>query len=282
MPFARRRMRTARLTHLMRTAQIPAVLGLAFFGVLGCAEQSRLPINADVGPQPTLPEPTTALVPTVKIAPAKGWPDGVRPTPAAGLAVKAFATGFDHPRWLYVLPNGDVLVAETNAPPRPEDGKGIKAAVMKLLMQRVGAATPSANRITLLRDADGDGVAEFRSTLVEGLYSPFGMALVGNRLFIADTDALLSYPYSAGQTRISASATRVADLPGGPLNHHWTKNVIASPDGTMLYVTVGSNSNAAENGIDKEEGRAGIRTPARYGLPSTSATSSEAISCPIT
>src|SRR6185312_11483451 len=164
----------------------------------------------------------------------------------------------DHPRWLYVLPNGDVLVAETNAPPRPENGKGIKAAVMQLLMKKAGAATDSANRITLLRDRDGDGVAEFRSVLLEGLDSPFGMALVGNRLFVADTDALLSFPYNGGETRIEASPTRIAKLPGGPLNHHWTKNVIASPDGKKLYVTVGSNSNVAENGIDKEEGRAAI------------------------
>src|SRR5262245_32575230 len=131
MPFARQPMPSAYLPTPMRTAHIPAVFGLAFFGVLGCAERSRLPTNADVGPQPILPEPTTTLVPTVKIAPAKGWPDGVGPTPAAGLTVRAFATGLDHPRWLYVLPNGDVLVAETNAPPRPEDGRGVKGWAMK-------------------------------------------------------------------------------------------------------------------------------------------------------
>jgi len=242
----------------MRTAQIPAVLGLAFFGVLGCAEQSRLPINADVGPQPTLPEPTTALVPTVKIAPAKGWPDGVRPTPAAGLAVKAFATGFDHPRWLYVLPNGDVLVAETTAPPRPEDGKGVKGWAMKYFRQRAGATPPSANRITLLRDTDGDGVADVRTVFLENLNSPFGMVLVEHDLYVANTDALVRFPYTSGATRIAESGTKVADLPGGPLNHHWTKNVIASRDGSRLYVTVGSNSNVAENGIDKETDRAAI------------------------
>jgi len=215
-------------------------------------------VDQGIGPNPALPPPTTTLVPTVNVAAAKGWAADGKPVAAADLVVSRFAEGLDHPRWLYVLPNGDVLVAETNAPPRPDDGKGIKAAVMKLLMQKVGAATPSANRITLLRDADGDGVAEFRSTLIDGLYSPFGMALVGDRLFVADTDALLSFPYSNGQTHITANATRVAALPGGSLNHHWTKNVIASPDGTKLYVTVGSNSNVAENGIDKEEGRAAI------------------------
>lgn len=198
------------------------------------------------------------LLPTVNVAAAKGWPANAKPVAADGLVVARFAEGLDHPRWLHVLPNGDLLVAETNAPPRPEDGKGIKGAVMKLLMKKAGAGTESANRITLLRDRDGDGVAEFRSVLLEGLSSPFGMALVGNRLFVADTDALLSFPYSDGETRIEASATRIARLPGGPLNHHWTKNVIASPDGKKLYVTVGSNSNVAENGIDKEEGRAAI------------------------
>ena len=211
-----------------------------------------------MGPNPALPAPAQTLVPTVNVAAATGWPADAKPVAAEGLAVARFADGLDHPRWLYVLPNGDVLVAETNAPPRPEEGKGIKAAVMKMLMKKAGAGTPSANRITLLRDADGDGVAEFRSVLLEGLNSPFGMALVGDRLFVADTDALLSFPYKDGETRIAASATHVATLPGGPLNHHWTKNVIASPDSTKLYVTVGSNSNVAEHGIEKEEGRAAI------------------------
>jgi glucose/arabinose dehydrogenase len=242
----------------MRTAHLPTLVGLALFGVLGCAEQSRLPMNADVGPQPTLPEPTTTLVPTVKIAPAKGWPDGVGPTPAAGLAVKAFATGLDHPRWLYVLPNGDVLVAETNAPPRPEDGKGVKGWVMKQLRQRAGASPSSANRITLLRDTDGDGAADVRTVFLENLNSPFGMVLVGRDLYVANTDALVRFPYPTGATRIAEAGTKVADLPGGPLNHHWTKNVIANRDGSRLYVTVGSNSNVAENGMDKEADRAAI------------------------
>ena len=258
MPFAQGRMRTTHLPTPMRTAHLPTLVGLALFGVLGCAEQSRLPMNADVGPQPTLPEPTTTLVPTVKIAPAKGWPDGVGPTPAAGLAVKAFATGLDHPRWLYVLPNGDVLVAETNAPPRPEDGKGVKGWVMKQLRQRAGASPSSANRITLLRDTDGDGAADVRTVFLENLNSPFGMVLVGRDLYVANTDALMRFPYTAGATRIAEPGTRIADLPGGPLNHHWTKNVIANRDGSRLYATVGSNSNVAENGMDKEADRAAI------------------------
>jgi len=175
-----------------------------------------------------------------------------------GLAVMAFATGLAHPRWLYTLPNGDVLVAETNAPPKPDDGKGIKGWFMKKVMRRVGAAVPSANRITLLRDADGDGQAETRSVLLDNLNSPFGMALVGDALYVATTDAVLRFPYQRGQTRITAPPVKLLDLPAGPINHHWTKNILASPDGAKLYVTVGSNSNVAENGLAAEIGRAAI------------------------
>jgi glucose/arabinose dehydrogenase len=170
----------------------------------------------------------------------------------------AFADGLEHPRWLYVLPNGDVLVAETNAPPRPEEGKGLKGAIMKRAMAKAGAAVPSANRITLLRDADGDGVAEMRGVFLDGLNSPFGMALVGQDFYVANSDAIVRFPYKGGETRITATATKVVDLPAGPLNHHWTKNVIASPDGSRLYVTVGSNSNVAEYGMEAEEGRAAV------------------------
>jgi glucose/arabinose dehydrogenase len=223
----------------------------------GCGEKATLPESAGTGPQPALPSPQRTLIPTVHIAPAKGWPAGSAPTAAAGLKVNAYAAGLDHPRWLYVLPNGDVLVAESNAPPKP-DRKGVKAWIMGKMMKRAGAGTPSANRITLLRDADGDGVPEVRSVLLAGLNSPFGMALVGNDLYVANADALMRFPYSAGATQISAAGVKVAELPGGPLNHHWTKNVIASRDGSRLYVTVGSNSNVAENGMENEINRAAI------------------------
>lgn len=205
-----------------------------------------------------LEAPKTALLPTVKIAEAIGWADGQTPVAASGLAVKAFGTGLDHPRWLHVLPNGDVLVAETNAPPKPDDGKGIRGFFQNQAMTKAGAVTPTANRITLLRDQDGDGVAEMRSEFLTGLNSPFGMALAGGRLYIANTDAVVSVPYTDGATKISAATEKLTDLPGGPLNHHWTKNLIASKEGSKLYATVGSNSNIAENGIDKEEGRAAI------------------------
>jgi len=211
-----------------------------------------------MGPDPVLPPPDVSVIPTVNIAPAKGWPVGASPQSPAGTHVTRFAEGLDHPRWVYVLPNGDVLVAETNAPPKPDDEKGIKGWIMRMMMARAGAGSPSANRITLLRDADGDGVAETRSVFIEGLNSPFGMVLVGSDLYVADTDAVLQFSYTPGQTRITAAPVKVADLPAGPLNHHWTKNVIASADGRKLYASVGSNSNAAENGIDKEDGRAAI------------------------
>jgi glucose/arabinose dehydrogenase len=223
-----------------------------------CTDVARLPPSAAVGPDPVLPPPSVSLIPTVRIARAKGWPEGATPTAAVGTRVAAFASGLEHPRWLYVLPNGDVLVAETNAPPRPEEGKGIKAWVMKRVMKRAGAAVPSANRITLLRDTDGDGVADARFVFLEGLNSPFGMALVGSDLYVANTDAVLRFPYTAGATRITAPGVKLVDLPAGARNHHWTKNLIASPDGTKLYVTVGSNSNVAEHGMEIEAGRAAI------------------------
>ena len=227
-------------------------------GLAACGETSTLQVSDGTGPSPKLPEPNKTLIPTVNIAPAVGWAAGSTPIAAQGLKVAAFAEGLDHPRWLYVLPNGDVLVAETNAPPQPDEGKGIKGWIAGKVMGRAGATVPSANRITLLRDADHDGVAETRTVFLDNLNSPFGMTLVGNDLYVADADKLLRFPYQAGENSISAPPTKVVDLPGGPLNHHWTKNVIASPDGTKLYVTVGSNSNVGENGMDKEEGRAAI------------------------
>ena len=226
--------------------------------LVACSEVATLPVSDGTGAQPVLPAPQRTLIPTVHIAPATGWSGGATPWGAPGLRVQAFADGLDHPRWLYVLPNGDVLVAETNAPPKPEDASGLKGWIMGMVMKRAGAATPSANRITLLRDTDGDGVADVRTVLLQGLYSPFGMALVGQTLYVANSDAVLRFPYTPGDTHISTAGTKVVDLPAGPINHHWTKNLIASPDGDKLFVTVGSNSNVAERGMAVEEGRAAI------------------------
>ena len=230
------------------------VLALILF-IAGC-ERATLPVGAGMGPAPTLPKPAKALLPTVNIANPVGW-KGARPTPAPGLKVAAFAQGLDHPRWLHVLPNGDVLVAETNAPERPAK-TGLRAAIEKMVMRKAGAQGRSANRITLLRDTDGDGVAETRAIFLSGLNSPFGMALVGEDFYVANTDAVLRFPYRAGEIRIAAAGTKLADLPAGPLNHHWTKTIVAGPDGTHLYASVGSNSNVGEHGMAEEEGRAAI------------------------
>jgi glucose/arabinose dehydrogenase len=235
--------------------------GLVVLALAACGNEASLRVADGTGPDPLLPAPVDeGLVPVVNIAPAVGWAEGTHPVAAEGLEVAAFARGLDHPRWLYVLPNGDVLVAETNAPERPlrKELLGLKGWVMGKVMARAGAAVPSANRITLLRDSDGDGSADLRSVFLSGLNSPFGMALVDDRLYVANTDALVRFPYRTGATTIGAGPTPVADLPGGPLNHHWTKNVIASPDGSTLYVTVGSNSNVAEHGMEHEVDRAAI------------------------
>ncbi|HZW11977.1 MAG TPA: sorbosone dehydrogenase family protein [Noviherbaspirillum sp.] len=231
---------------------------LVVLSLAACGDTAKLPPQAGYGAQPTLPPPNRSAIPTVKIAPAKGWPTGAKPTAAPGFAVNAYASGFHHPRWLHVLPNGDVLVAETNAPPKPEDFKGIRGRIMKMVMKRAGAAGESANRITLLRDTNGDGVAETRSVFVDGLSSPFGMQLVGNDLYVANTDALVRFKYTPGAMKIDGPGEKIIDLPAGPINRHWTKNVIASRDGKRLYVTVGSNSDVAEKGLDNEVNRAAI------------------------
>ena len=235
------------------TALIAATIALG-----ACNSQPTAPITIGYGPNPTLPEPSGGLTPTVNIAEAVGWADGQGPVAAAGLTVSEFAGGLDHPRWMYVLPNGDVLVAETNGPPRPEDGDGIRGFFMKQAMKKAGAGVPSANRITLLRDTDGDGVADLSTPFLTGLNSPFGMELVGDTFYVANTDAIVSFPYTEGETEITAPATTLTPLPAGEINHHWTKNIIASEDGSKLYATVGSNSNVAENGIKAEAGRAAI------------------------
>ena len=236
----------------------PIASAIVVASVVACTGGASLPVEAGIGPNPALPEPRPSFIPTVLVVDAKGWAEGEKPTTADGLTVTAFARGLDHPRWLYVLPNGDVLVAETNAPKRPDDNKGLKGWFFKKFQKKAGGGVPSADRITLLRDADGDGAAETRSVLLSGLTSPFGMALVGDALYVANTDALVRVPYARGDTRIAATPTRVTVLPGGTLNHHWTKNLVASRDGRKLYVAVGSNSNVAENGMDKETERAAI------------------------
>jgi glucose/arabinose dehydrogenase len=239
----------------LRAALLLFVVALGF---TACGVSTRLPVSAGFGARPNLPAPETSWIPTVNIAPAIGWPEGNSPTAAAGLRVTAYVKGLDHPRWLSVLPNGDVMVAETNGPPKAGGANGIMGRIMGFFMKRAGAATPSANRITLLRDADHDGVAEARFVLLEGLNSPFGMVYVAGHLYVANTDAVVRFPYVLGATAITQPGTKLLDLPAGPINHHWTKNLIASLDGKHLYVTVGSNSNVAERGMEVEHERAAI------------------------
>ncbi len=235
-----------------------AVISLAMLLVAACSEPTTQPVSAGMGANPNLPAPHHTLIPTVNIAPAKGWPANTTPVGPSGTKVVAFAKGLDHPRWIYVLPNGDVLVAETNAPTRPDDRKGFKGWVMGLVMKKAGAGVASANRITLLRDTDGDGIADIRSPFMEKLNSPFGMALVGDNFYVANTDAIERFTYHSGDLQITAPGVRLTSLPAGTINHHWTKNIIASNDGAHIYATVGSNSNVAENGIAAEAERAAI------------------------
>ncbi|HVT37953.1 MAG TPA: sorbosone dehydrogenase family protein [Gemmatimonadaceae bacterium] len=253
---------------LIRVATVPrwiwplaargCAVGFACAALLGCGEFARVPAAAGFGPHPTLPPPVRTLIPTINVAPAKGWPLDARPVAAAGTTVHAFAGGLQHPRFLYVLPNGDVLVAETNAPVRPDDSKGIRGWFFRRFQRKGGGGAPSANRITLLRDRRGNGAADTRSVFLSGLNSPFGIALIGHDLYVATTDAVLRYPYVDDDLQITAAPTVIVSLPAGRINHHWTKTVVASADGSKLYVSVGSNSNAAENGLAAEDGRAAI------------------------
>jgi glucose/arabinose dehydrogenase len=237
---------------------LSTVLGLGLVAlVAGCGSKSSLPASATFGPHPTLEAQQHAPIPTVKIAKVVGWAAGAAPTAAAGLKVAAFAKGLDHPRWLLVLPNGDVLVAETNGPGY-EKPKGIRGLAEKVLMGSAGAGVKPPNRVVLLRDADGDGVAETQTVLVAGLNSPLGMALVGDRLFVANTDSIVGFPFKVGDTQITAPGVKLTDLPGGPIDHHWTKNIVVSADHTKLYASIGSNSNVMDNGAAAEVNRADI------------------------
>jgi glucose/arabinose dehydrogenase len=241
-------------------ARLGAVAAMLALSLAACASTTEDIGDTGLGPRPELPSPQTSLLPTINIAPVQTRPSQSIPTAPPGFTVTAFASGLEHPRWVYPLPDGDLLVAESNAPAQHDEHGGIvgwvRKQVMKFVMKRAGAGVPSPDRIVLLRGQGG--TAQSRSVLISGLHSPFGMALVGDSLYVADTDALLRFPYRAGDTQITTPGEKVADLPAGPINHHWTKNVVASRDGQRLYVTVGSNSNVGENGIEAEEGRAMI------------------------
>lgn len=208
------------------------------------------------GPNPYLPEPHQYLVPPMSVPDAVGWKPAETPSVPAGLKVQALANGLQHPRIVYALPNGDILVVESNSPGtepfRPKD------YVTGKVKNVAGAGAKGGNRITLLRDTNGDGTPELRAVFIDHLHSPYGVALVGDTLYVANTDAILAFPYTSGATRIAAPGRVLTDLPAGPIDHHWTKSLVASSDGAKLYVGVGSNSNITENGLDAEQGRAAI------------------------
>ena len=205
------------------------------------------------GAAPTIPEARQqGSIPTLKMPTARGWTKGQTPVAAPGLKVNAFATGLKHPRWIFVLPNGDVLVAESSNVPR-EVMRSIFDYAMVSTMKRAGAVGASANRITLLRDADGDGVAEIQEVFLEELNQPFGMAMLDDTFYVGNTDGLVAFPYTTGTRRITGPGQTLATFkPGG----HWTRSILPGPDGKKLYIGVGSSSNIAENGMEAEEGRA--------------------------
>jgi glucose/arabinose dehydrogenase len=245
--------RNARPRKLARGLVVLSVAA-ASLALAGCDDHGGDPAK-QIGANPVLPSLQQYLVPPIRIAKAVGWGDET-PTVPQGLQVQALATGLEHPRALYVLPNGDVLVVESNGPKapifRPKD------VITSWVQWFAGAKAKDANRITLLRHTNDDGVAEQRTVFLDHLNSPFGIALVGHDLYVANTDAIVRYPYQDGQTGITAPGTKLTDLPGGPIDHHWTKALLASPDGSKLYVGVGSNSNIGENGIGAEYERAAI------------------------
>lgn len=236
-----------------------AITSIAALSLAACTTPGSSDPFVGFGPHPPLPAPQSSLLPPVGV-PSVGWPAGASPDAPAGFTVNRFAAGLEHPRWLLALPNGDVLVAESAGEPSTADKmqRGIRGFVQKMLMKKVKSAVPSPNKLILLRDQDGDGAAESRTVFAQGLRSPFGMALVGDVLYVANNDGVVRFAYRSGQTTAAAPAERVFDLPGPPINHHWTKNVVASPDGSKLYATVGSNSNIGDNGLENEVGRAAI------------------------
>jgi glucose/arabinose dehydrogenase len=237
-----------------RTDALAAAIASAL-ALAGCGSKPADP-STQYGPHPFLPEPQQYLLPPMKVAKPVPWGKEETPTVPAGLQIHALVNGLEHPRSLYVLPNGDILVVESSSPPAPINRP--KDAVMGWVIGYSGAGAQGANRITLIRNTTGDGKPELRTVFLDHLNSPFGVALVGHDLYVADTDAIIRYPYVDGETHITGPGTKLTDLPGGPIDHHWTKSLLASPDGSKLYVGVGSNSNITENGMEAEVNRAAI------------------------
>jgi glucose/arabinose dehydrogenase len=229
--------------------------GLAVFAV-ACSPSSHEPEHKLVGKNPVIPSPEKNFIPTLNFSTAKGWPDGTAPHAPTGFTVTKFAGDLDHPRWLYQLPNGDVLVAESTTEPPPP--KTLEDRLADWLQSISGSDGKSANRITLLRDTKGAGTADTRTVFLGGLHQPFGMLLLGDRFYVGDTDGLLRFTYLPGQMRIAGDGEKILTLPRGGYNNHWTRNVFANADGTKIYVTVGSGSNVGEHGAENEFHRANI------------------------
>jgi glucose/arabinose dehydrogenase len=240
--------------HVRNITLIFVALGLIGVWYITRPDVAQLPLDAVTGPTPQITEGREQIFPTIAVADVDRWKAGETPVVAPGLVVERFAEGLDHPRNLYTLPNGDILVAETNSPPRK--GGGVEGFVMKWLMGKAGADVPSANRITLLRDANGDGKAELKTPFLTGLNSPFGMVLIGEKLYVANTNGLLVFPYKTGDTKITAKGKELTKFNARAPNNHWTRNLAASPDGKKIYISVGSNSNIGDNGMENEVGRA--------------------------
>lgn len=238
--------------------RIALLLGTAL--TLAACSDPAFDESSQIGADPKLPEPNQYLLPPIKVAPGLGWKAGQTPTVAPGLRIQALATGLAHPRMVYVLPNGDILAVQAKSPP-PEPVKRPKDPIVSIVKNKATSypgSPESESRITLIRDADGDGTPELQVILLDKLNSPFGVAYVDGNLYVANTDGVVRYAFQPGQTRIDGPGTMLTPLPGGPINHHWTKSLVASPDGTKLYATVGSNSNIVENGLEAEKGRASV------------------------
>ena len=244
------------LKHIRNVAILLIILGVGAGYYFMRGDTARLPLDATTGVEPTLTDVRSENFPTINIAKAEPWGEGEGPIAAEGFVVERFAEGLDHPRSMFRLPNGDLLVAETNSPPRTN--KGIEGWVMRNLMSKAGAGTESANRIVLLRDTDKDGQVDEKFTFLENLNSPFGIELIDDTLYIANTDAVYAYPYAEGDTEITAEGRKVANLNAKEPNNHWTRGLLASQDGKYLYISVGSNSNIGENGMETEKERASI------------------------
>ncbi|MBA1157877.1 PQQ-dependent sugar dehydrogenase [Microvirga mediterraneensis] len=234
-----------------------ALLSVSMLALAGCQDEETFDPQSQIGPNPALPAPKQYLLPPMHLAKPIGWGANETPKVAAGLKIQAMARDLANPRVVYPLPNGDVLVVESGGPDtepttRPKD------LIMGWIMSYAHGDTKAGNRITLLRDTNGDGVPEMKTIFIDHLNSPYGVVLVGQDLYVANTDAIMRYRYTEGQTQITEPGTKLTDLPGGPINHHWTKALAASPDGSLLYVGVGSNSNITENGMEAEKDRAAV------------------------